>query len=74
MVKIFQILLQNPWTDGLETWYVALSTQVLLRVNLDIFHIKVKFWHIIFCMEKVKTLHFLETIGALDLKVGLGIQ
>ena len=23
------LLLQNQWTDGLETWYVALGTQVL---------------------------------------------
>ena len=26
------LLLQNQWTDDLETWYVALSMQVLPRL------------------------------------------
>ena len=43
-------LLKNQKTDGLETWYVALSMQVLPRlyklcpwVDLDSFYAKVKF-------------------------------
>ena len=55
--KIF--LLQKQQVDDLETWYVALSMQVLPRlfkllpwVDLDLFYVKVKFGHIGFCMGK----------------------
>ena len=31
IVKTFKnILLQNQWTDGLETWYVASGTKIVL--------------------------------------------
>ena len=53
------LFLQNQLTDDLETWYVALSMQVLPRlfklwpwVDLDLFNAKVKFGHIGFCMGK----------------------
>ena len=53
------LLLQNQLTDDLETWYVALSKQILPRlfklcpwVDLDSFYTEVKFGHIGFCMEK----------------------
>ena len=56
--KNFKIF-QNQLTDDLETWYVALSVGVLLRlfklwpwVNLDPFYAKVKFGHIGCCMGK----------------------
>ena len=64
------LLLQNQYTDDLETWYMALSMQVLPRllklwpwVDLDLFYVKVKFG------EKWKLLFFLETIAALGVKV-----
>ena len=51
------LLFQNQWIDGLETWYVALSMRVLPRlftlwpwIDLDLFYIKVKFSYIGFCM------------------------
>ena len=44
------LLLQNRWTDGHDTWYVAFRTQVLPRlfklwpwVDLDLFYGKVKY-------------------------------
>ena len=44
MDKPFKSLLQNQWTDDLETWHVALGTRVLKRlfkwwpwVDLDLF-------------------------------------
>ena len=53
------LLLQNQWTDDLETVYVALSMQVLPRlfkllpwVDLDTFYAKVKVGDIGFCMGK----------------------
>ena len=60
MVKTLKnLLLQNQWTDDLETWYVALCMWVLPRlfklspwVDLDPFYAKVKFGHIGFCMGK----------------------
>ena len=60
MVKtVKNLLLQKQQIDDLETWYVALSMQVLPRlfklrhwVNLDPFYAKVKFGHISFCMGK----------------------
>ena len=70
------LLLQNQVTDDHETWYVALSMQVLPRlfkllpwVDLDPFYAKVKFGHINFCMGKSENYYFLETIAALSLKV-----
>ena len=60
MVKILQnLLLQNQLTDDLESWYVALSIQVLPRllklwhwVDLDLFYANVKSGHIGFSMGK----------------------
>ena len=60
MVKTLKnLLLQNQWTDDLETVYVALSMQVLPRlfkllpwVDRDTFYAKVKFGLIGFCMGK----------------------
>ena len=53
------LLLQNQWTDDLETFYVTLCTQGLLRlfkllpwVDLDLFYTKVKLDHIGFCIGK----------------------
>ena len=42
-------------------------------VDLDLFYTKVKFGHIGFCMG-MKIIHYLETIAAIGLKVGLNIQ
>ena len=60
-----------PWT-----LYVALSMQVLPRlfkllpwVDLDLFHIKVKFGHIGICMGKSEYYIFLETIAVFGLRV-----
>ena len=60
MVKTLKnLLLQNQWTNDLETWYVALCMGVLPKlfklwpwVDLDLFYAKVKFGHIAFCMGK----------------------
>ena len=38
--------------------------------DLDLFYGKVKFGFLSFLLEKVKTVHFSETIAASDLKVG----
>ena len=53
------LLLQNQLTGDLETWYVALSMQVLPKllklwpwVDLDPFYAKAKFGHIGICMGK----------------------
>ena len=46
-------LLQSQLTDGLETWGVASSNQVLqkyLNYDLDPFYANVKFGHYGFCM------------------------
>ena len=48
-------LLQNQLTDGLETWGVASSIQVLqkyLNYDLDPFYANVQFGHYGFCMGK----------------------
>ena len=37
--------------------------------DLDIFYAKVKFGHIGFCMGKVKTRYYLETVAAIGLKL-----
>ena len=73
--NIKNLLLQNQLIDDLETWYVALSMQVLPRlfklwpwVDLDLFHFKVKFGHIGICMGKSEN-YFLETIAVFGLKV-----
>ena len=77
MVKTLKILLlQNQFTNDLETWYVALCMYIPLRffklfplVDLDPFYAKVKFGHIGFVWEQVKIIYFLETIAALGLNV-----
>ena len=78
MVKTFKkLLLQNQWTDDLETLYVALSLKVLPKlfkllpwVDLNTFYAKVKFGDIGFCMGKSENyLIFFETVAALGLKV-----
>ena len=66
MVKTLKnLLLQKQLTDDLETWYVALSMQVLPRlfklrswVDLDLFYVKVEFGHIGFCMGKSENFFF----------------
>ena len=70
--KNLKHLLQNQFTDGLETWGVASSIQVLqkyLNYDLDPFYANVKFSHYDFCMGKSEN-YFLETIAALGLKGG----
>ena len=60
MVKtLINLLLQTQYTDDLETLYVALSMQVLLRLfkllpwfDLDTFYAKVKYGDIGFCTGK----------------------
>ena len=80
MVKTLKdLLLQNQLTDDLDTWYVALSMQVLPRlfkllpwVVLDPFYAKVKFDQVGFHMGKLNFFFFfffLETIAALGLKL-----
>ena len=83
--KLKLVFLKNSWAiwnqswnqliDDLETWYLALSVQVLPRlfklwpwVELDPFYAKVKFDHVGFYMGKIK-IYFLETIAALGLKL-----
>ena len=75
MVKTLKNLLQNQFTDDLETLYVALSMQVPPRlfkllpwVDLDTFYAKVKFGDIGFCMGKIENYLFLDTVAALSLK------
>ena len=66
MVKTLKnFLLQNQWTNDLETWYVASCMGVLPElfklwpwVDLDPFYTKVKFGHIDFCMGKSKNYLF----------------
>ena len=66
MVKTLKnLLLQNHLTDDLETWYVALSLQVLPKlfrlcpcVDLDPFNAKVKFGHIRFFNGESENLFF----------------
>ena len=70
MVKTFKnLLLQKQLADDLETWYVALSMQVLPRlfklwpwVDLDLFYIKVKFGYIGFCMGESENLFFFNLL------------
>ena len=73
MVKTLKnLLLQNQWTDDLETWYVALCMWVLPRlfklspwVDLDPFYAKVKFGHIGFCMGKSENYLFFRNYCSL---------
>ena len=67
MVKTLKnILLQNQKTNDIESWYVALSAQVLPSlfkwwplVDHDLFYGKIKFGPLCFCMgKKVKQLIF----------------
>ena len=77
MVKTLKnLLLQKQYIHDLETWYVALSVQLLPRlfklwpwVELDLFYAKVKFDHVGFYMGKIENYIFLETIAALGLKL-----
>ena len=75
------LLFQNQYTDDLETWYVALSMQVLPKlfklwpwVDPGLFHNKVKFCHIGVCMGKSENYLFLETIVVFGLRVAWSIQ
>ena len=60
MVKTLKnLLLRKQYTNDLETWYEALSMQVLSRlfkswpwVDLDLFYVEVKFGHIGFWTGK----------------------
>ena len=55
--KNLKNLLQNQLIDGLETWGVALSNQVLQKyLNFDIepFYANFKFGAMVFVWEKVK--------------------
>ena len=82
MVKTLKnLLLQNQYTNDLETWYVSLWMGVLPNlfklwpwVDLDLFNAKVKFGHVDFCMGKGENYFFFETIAALGLKVAWSIQ
>ena len=66
MVKTLKnLLLQKQYAADLETWYVALSMQVLPRlfklspwVDLDLFYVKVKFGYIGFCMGESENYFF----------------
>ena len=66
MVKTLKnLLLQKQLTDDLETWYVAVSVQVLPRLfklcslgELDAFYAKVKFGHVGFYRGKIKNYYF----------------
>ena len=71
-----KLLLQNQQTDDLETWFIALFMQVLLR--LKNFDQKLTLTHFTprsilvtyaFIWEQVVIIYFLETIAALCLKV-----
>ena len=39
-------------------------------IDLDLFYGKVNFGRLCFCMEKVKTMDFSETVVVCDIKVG----
>ena len=58
-ITLKNLLLQNQFTDDLETWYVALCMRVLPKlfkllpwVDLDPFYAMVKFGHIGFYVGK----------------------
>ena len=78
MVKTLQnLLLQNRWTDFHETWYEASRLQPIIvcsnddpGLTLTYFTARSNFAIWAFLLEKVKTVDFLETIAAGDLKVG----
>ena len=78
MIKtIKNLLLWNQKADNLETWFAASSTRVLPSlfkwcswVDLDLFNGKVKFGPLCFCMGKVKTMDFSETVVVCDINVG----
>ena len=61
----------------LTSWYAASGTHVLPSlfkwcpwVDVDLFYGKVKFGPLCFCMGKVKTMDFSETIVVYDIKFG----
>ena len=69
--KNLKIILQNQLTDGLQTWGVAPSIQVLqkyLNYDLDPFYANVKFGYYGFCMGKSE--NYIWTVAALGLKGG----
>ena len=64
--------LWNQKADDLECWYVALGAQLLPSmfkwwswVDIDLFYNMVKFGPLCFCMGKVKTMDFSETVVVL---------
>ena len=73
MVKTFKnLLLWNRKADDLETWYVALSTQVLNNapgLTLTCFTARSNLVAYAFVLKKVKTMDFSETIVVCDIKV-----
>ena len=78
MVKTIEnIFLWNRKADDLETWYTALSTQVLPSCSNDAPGLTLTYFtarsHLVpyaFVWEKVKTMDFSETIVVYDIKVG----
>ena len=78
MVKTLKNLLRNQKADYLETWYAALSAQVLPRclnddpgLTLTYFPARSNFVPYAFVWEKGKTMDFSETIVVYDLKLAL---
>ena len=73
MVKIFKkILLQNQKSYDLETWHVALGTQVLQSYINDDPGLKLTYFtaRSNFVTWAVENCGFSETIAACDLKIG----
>ena len=74
MVKTFKnLLLQNQKSYDLETWHVALGTQVCINddpgLTLTYFTAWSNLVPYAFVWEKGKTMDFLETIVVCDLKL-----
>ena len=70
------LLLRNQSNDFHETWYVAsgtpfhhsLQVHMMTLVDVDLFYGNVKFCNTGFCIGKIKTVDFPETIVSCDLK------
>ena len=67
--KNLKNLFQKQLTDGIKTWYVALGTEVLLKlfkllpgVDLDLLYANVKFGHSGFYMGKMKIKYFFKVL------------
>ena len=60
----------------LESWYAQVLASLFKCpwVDLDLFYGKVKFGPLCFCMGKVKTMDFSETIVVYNIKVGRSSQ